>query len=161
MPFPPPSGVRRQPRFLGSLQPLTIEVRPCAARCWTTIPSRLLTWGRSLMWSRMSMCSQARLSPPRSAPKSSFGGSGLNESGGRCTGCCDIGARGICHYTIAAPSAGAMPARDTRHRVRFCTAPMRRGTQSVIAIVVRSSATGTPLLAPVAMPASRIASDGR
>ena len=40
MPPLPPSGERRQPRFTASRQPFTTVVRPCAARCCKTMPSR-------------------------------------------------------------------------------------------------------------------------
>ncbi len=40
MPPLPPSGERRQPRFTVSRQPFTTVVRPCAAKCCSTMPNR-------------------------------------------------------------------------------------------------------------------------
>ena len=40
MPPLPPRGERRQPRFAASRHPLTTVVRPCAARCCSTMPRR-------------------------------------------------------------------------------------------------------------------------
>ena len=68
MPPLPPSGERRQPRFAASRQPFTTVVRPCAARCCSTMPNR---WRSGVIPPRPSGTSGWTHRPCGSLPKAS------------------------------------------------------------------------------------------